>query len=42
MKGEVGDDDLSRGEKELEQLTKAHIDQIDEALKRKEAELLEV
>ncbi|WP_210480867.1 ribosome recycling factor [Naasia sp. SYSU D00948] len=42
LKGEVGDDDLSRGEKELEQLTKTHVDQIDEALKRKEAELLEV
>ncbi|WP_210506228.1 ribosome recycling factor [Naasia sp. SYSU D00057] len=42
LKGEVGDDDLSRGEKELEQITKTHIDQIDEALKRKEAELLEV
>jgi ribosome recycling factor len=42
LKGEVGDDDLSRGEKELEQLTKSHIDQIDDALKRKEAELLEV
>jgi ribosome recycling factor len=42
LKGEVGDDDLSRGEKELEQITKNHIDQIDEALKRKEVELLEV
>ncbi|MCU1571116.1 MAG: ribosome-recycling factor [Naasia sp.] len=42
LKGEVGDDDLARGEKELEQVTKAHIDAIDEALKRKEAELLEV
>ncbi len=42
LKGEVGDDDLARGEKELEQLTKSHVDQIDEALKRKEAELLEV
>jgi ribosome recycling factor len=42
LKGEVGDDDLARGEKELEQLTKTYVDQIDEALKRKEAELLEV
>ena len=42
LKGEVGDDDLSRGEKELEQITKTHIDQIDDALKRKEVELLEV
>jgi len=42
LKGEVGDDDLSRGEKELEQITKNHIDQIDDVLKRKEVELLEV
>jgi ribosome recycling factor len=42
LKGEVGDDDLSRGEKELEQLTKTYVDAIDDALKRKEAELLEV
>lgn len=42
LKGEVGDDDIARGEKELEASTKSHIDQIDEALKRKEAELLEV
>ena len=38
----AGDDELSRAEKELEAATKAHVDQIDEALKRKEAELLEV
>jgi len=42
LKGEVGDDDLARGEKELEAITKTHVDAIDEALKRKEAELLEV
>ena len=42
LKGEVGDDEVSRGEKELEQITKANVDAIDEALKRKEAELLEV
>ncbi|RUQ97564.1 ribosome recycling factor [Labedella endophytica] len=42
LKSEVGDDDVARGEKELEALTKSHIDAIDEALKRKEAELLEV
>ncbi|WP_066042644.1 ribosome recycling factor [Herbiconiux solani] len=42
LKSEVGDDDVARGEKELEQVTKAHIDAIDDALKRKEAELLEV
>jgi ribosome recycling factor len=38
----VGEDDLVRAEKELDALTKAHVDAIDEALKRKEAELLEV
>jgi ribosome recycling factor len=42
LKGDIGDDDLARGEKELEAITKTHIDQIDEALKRKEAELLAV
>ena len=42
LKGEVGDDELSRAEKELDALTRAHVDAIDEALKRKEAELLEV
>lgn len=42
LTGEVGDDEIARGEKELESLTKRHVDQIDDALKRKEAELLEV
>ena len=42
LKGDIGDDELSRGEKELEALTKQHVDSIDEALKRKESELLEV
>lgn len=42
LKSEVGDDDIARGEKELEALTKTHVDAIDDALKRKEAELLEV
>jgi ribosome recycling factor len=42
LKSEVGDDDVARGEKELEQVTKRHVDQIDDALTRKEAELLEV
>jgi ribosome recycling factor len=40
--GQVGDDELSRAEKELDALTKTHVDAIDDALKRKEAELLEV
>jgi ribosome recycling factor len=40
--GHVGDDDVARAEKELESVTKSHIDRVDEALKNKEAELLEV
>jgi len=40
--GEAGEDDGNRAEKELDSLTKAHVDGIDELLKRKEAELLEV
>ena len=39
---DVGEDEIARAEKELESLTKTTIDSIDEALKRKEAELLEV
>jgi ribosome recycling factor len=42
LKSEVGDDEVARAEKELEAHTKAFVDAIDEALKRKEAELLEV
>jgi ribosome recycling factor len=40
--GEAGEDEGTRAEKELDGLTKAHVDGIDELLKRKEAELLEV
>ncbi len=39
---EVGEDEIARAEKELDAITKNHVDAIDEALKRKEAELLEV
>jgi ribosome recycling factor len=35
-------DDLARGEKELEKVTSDHVGKIDEILKHKEAELLEV
>jgi ribosome recycling factor len=42
LKAEVGDDEVSRAEKELEAITKSHVDAIDDALKRKETELLEV
>ena len=40
--GQAGDDELARAEKELDNLTKSHVDAIDEDIKRKEAELLEV
>jgi ribosome recycling factor len=42
LKAEVGEDELGRAEKELEAITKTHVDAIDDALKRKETELLEV
>jgi ribosome recycling factor len=42
LTSEVGEDEVARAEKELENVTKQHIDHIDEALKKKEAELLEV
>jgi ribosome recycling factor len=40
--GEIGKDDLARGEKELEKVTADHVAKIDEMLKHKEVELLEV
>jgi len=40
--GEIGKDDLTRAEKELEKLTGDHTAMIDELLKHKETELLEV
>jgi ribosome recycling factor len=42
LKSDVGEDELARAEKELDALTRTHVDHIDDALKRKEAELLEV
>jgi ribosome recycling factor len=42
LKSDVGEDELVRAEKELDGVTRSHVDAIDEALKRKEAELLEV
>lgn len=42
FKGELGDDERGRGEKELEAITKKYVDAIDDALKHKEAELLKV
>ena len=40
--GHIGKDDLARGEKELEKITGDHVTKIDELLKHKESELLEV
>ena len=40
--GEVGEDDVARAEKQLETLTKSYVEQVDELLKHKESELLEV
>ncbi len=39
---EIGEDDAKRAEKDLDAATKKFIDQIDELLKAKEAELMEV
>lgn len=39
---EIGEDEASRAEKQLDASTKKFVDQIDELLKSKEAELLEV
>ncbi|GGL40779.1 ribosome recycling factor [Phycicoccus endophyticus] len=40
--GDVGEDEGVRAEKELETVTKRHVEQIDDLLRHKEAELLEV
>ncbi|MGM1065476.1 ribosome recycling factor [Saccharothrix sp. Mg75] len=40
--GEVGEDDGSRAEKELENVTHRYVTQVEELVKHKEAELLEV
>ncbi len=40
--GEVGEDDAHRAEGELEKLTHRYTDQVDEHVKAKEAELLEI
>jgi ribosome recycling factor len=40
--GEVGKDDVTGAEKRLDALTKKHVDAIDDMLKHKEGELLEV
>ena len=40
--GQVGKDDVTGAEKRLDALTKKHVDLVDDLLKHKEAELLEV
>ena len=40
--GGVGEDDASRAEKRLDGFTKSHVDQVDDLLRHKEAEILEV
>jgi len=40
--GEVGEDDVVRAEKELEKVTHSYVEQVDDALRAKEAELSEV
>ncbi len=40
--GEAGEDEVRRAEKDLEDVTHTHISSVDEILKHKEAELLEV
>lgn len=40
--GEVGEDDVAGAEKRLDAMTKKHVDEVDDLLKHKEAELLEV
>jgi len=40
--GDVGEDDVTGAEKRLDAMTKRHVDQIDDLLKHKESELLEV
>ncbi|WP_026821216.1 ribosome recycling factor [Arthrobacter castelli] len=40
--GDAGEDEGNRAEKELESLTRSHTDNVDDLLKRKESELLEV
>ncbi len=40
--GDAGEDDVRRAERELDELTHRYVTQVDELLKHKEAELLEV
>jgi len=40
--GDAGEDEVARAEKTLESTTKKHVDSIDDLLRRKETELLEI
>lgn len=40
--GAAGEDEVARAEKQLESVTKSYVDQVDELLKHKESELIEV
>ena len=42
LEGEISEDDIRRGEKELQDLTDKHVARLDELLAHKEEELLEV
>ncbi len=42
LHGEISDDDIRRGEKELQEITDEYVAKVDHQLERKEAELLEV
>lgn len=42
LESEVGEDEVSRAEKELDKITKSYTDRVDDAFKAKEADLLEV
>ena len=40
--GDAGEDEVQAGEKELDQVTKNYVEQVDSLVERKEAELMEV
>jgi ribosome recycling factor len=40
--GKISEDDLHRGSQEIQKMTDHHIDQVDEILRRKEKEILEI
>ncbi len=42
LDGEISEDDIHRGEKELQELTDQHVKRLDELLQHKEEELMEV